>query len=245
MKESKVETVQEGRRTLCLLDFFYCLVSISIYSEDVSFLIEASQWTVSLHMFWRTSGCCHIYAKQRSVFCGPIFHFTIFFSQFVFRDGSDGSECESVLAQDETHKENTKPLLLLTLRSPVSGTLSPSLYFSLLFLQPHLFLTGQRGVLHHLQWPLSFFTCPASLPSILTLKRTQKELRFRDEIFSLDVTALSCFRVDSVLPQSFDFINKWSTAASWTALPPVYICGQDVRVPGAKPFQWVPGLKYG
>lgn len=70
-----------------------------------------------------------------------------FFSQFVFRDGSDGSECESVLAQDETHKENTKPLLLLTLRSPVSGTLSPSLCFPLSFLQPHLFLTGlERGL---------------------------------------------------------------------------------------------------
>lgn len=146
---------------------------------------------------------------------------------------SERRENEPARAQDKTERENTKLLLLVTLKRPVSSTHYPPAPFPSLPPPPLAFPAPPV----YFDWAgkgscitcsvLSFFLLSCltlvSLPSLLTLKKTQKEQRSRNEIFSVDISALSCFRVDSLLPQSLDFINKWSTVASSTALPPVYI----------------------
>lgn len=137
---------------------------------------------------------------------------------------------EPALAED-TEERNTKLLLLLTLKSPVSpipSSLLPSLPFLLLSLsQLHLFtLTGlERGLASPAVSHLCFYSlaCLVSFLLLLTLKKTPKKERSGDEIFSLDISVLSCFGVESLLPLSFDFINKWSAVASSTGLSPVYM----------------------
>lgn len=78
-------------------------------------------------------------------------------------------------------RENTKLLLLLTLKRPVSSTRPLSHPFLLLLLsQPHLFtLTGlERGLASPAVSPLSFYMLLLAMcrfPSLLALKKTQKE----------------------------------------------------------------------
>lgn len=161
--------------------------------------ILASQQIHSFQKMERFPGCCQICAQQHFVFISPppppsTFSLHIKRSGSVFemvRKGGRWSTSkrrknEPVQAQDKT--ENTKLLLLLTLKRPVSGIHSPSPpSFLPLLCQPHLFTV--TGLERALASPaVSFFLRSYSpcvfLPRFATLKGTEKELRSKDEIFS-------------------------------------------------------------
>lgn len=173
-----------------------CLVCIYIFSEPaLSALYPGfiTDWVLSkdgkipwmLSNLWPTTFC----------FLRPIFFaLSIFFSsnsahkrcRFGLRDGSAGKgrrqrkrqKNKPVQALDKIERENTKLLLLLTLKRPVSPLSLPSLSPPLAS-QPHLFtLTGlERGLASPAVSSFSFcaLACPVSFPSLLTLKKTQKE----------------------------------------------------------------------
>lgn len=117
---------------------------------------------------------------------------------------------------------------------------SPFLFLCLLVSQPHLFtLTGLERALASpaVSSPSFLFcSCLCRSPHFLPWKRLKRRSDPEMKYSALDISALSFFRADSLLPQSFDFINKWSTVASSTARPPVYMW-LSCMVPQAKPCQ--------